>query len=68
MRALQARSPSSKSGGHGNCGSGDLIILVCHIILQELVTKCSIDFMGSSFKITDILQRLVAIGSGVVQI
>ena len=68
MRALQARSPSSKSGGHGNCGSEDLMSRVCHIILQTLETKGSINFMGSAFKITDILQTLVTIGSVVGQI
>ena len=39
VRALQARSPSSKSGGHENCGSEDLMILVCDIILQKLLPK-----------------------------
>ena len=43
------RSPSIKStmyGGHRHCGSGDLMVLVCHVILQRVKGSC--DFMGRS--------------------
>ena len=35
-----------KCGGHRNCGSGDLMILVCHVISQDYVIIWSCDFIG----------------------
>ena len=38
----------AKSGGHRHHGSGDIMVLVCHVILQDLAIKGFHDFMGSS--------------------
>ena len=27
------------TGGHRHCSSGDMIILICHVILQDHVTR-----------------------------
>ena len=35
-------------GGHGDCGSGDIMVLVWHMILQENVLKGIFNFMGST--------------------
>ena len=32
----------------GNCGSGDVVTLVCHLILQDHMIKGSCDFIGRS--------------------
>ena len=29
----------AKFGDHGHCGSGDIMVLVCHVILQSHFTK-----------------------------
>ena len=33
---------------HRHCGSGDKMVLVRYVILQDLVTKASSNFMGES--------------------
>ena len=38
----------AKFGGYRHCGSEDLMILVCHVILQDQVIKDSCDFMDKS--------------------
>ena len=38
----------AKFGGHRHCDSGDIIVLVCHVISQEYVIKRSRDFNCSS--------------------
>ena len=48
-------------GGHRDCGSGDKMFLICHIILPDHVTT-SHNFMAG------ILARLVAIGIVVLEI
>ena len=35
----------AKFVGHGNCGNGDIMVSVCHVILQDRVVKRSCDFM-----------------------
>ena len=35
-------------GGHRHCGSRDIILLVCHVILQGYLIKGSCDFMSRS--------------------
>ena len=37
-----------KFTGYRHCGSRDLIVLVCHVILQDHVIKGLRDFMGRS--------------------
>ena len=37
-----------KFGSHKHCGSGYIMILVCHVILQDHVVMWSCDFMGRS--------------------
>ena len=36
----------TKFGGHRHCSSGEIIVLVCHVILQGDVIKVSFDFIG----------------------
>ena len=38
----------ARFGGHTHCGSEDIMVLVCHVILKENVLKGSCDFMGVS--------------------
>ena len=37
---------SAMFGGHRHCGSGDIMVLVFHVILQEYVIKRLLEFMG----------------------
>ena len=39
---------SANFGHHGNCGSGDIKVLVSHMILQDHAIKNSSSVMGSS--------------------
>ena len=59
----------ARLGGHRHCGSGDIMVSVCHVILQEHLIKGSCDSMGRSLsrKVT-ILPSLVAISTAVVEI
>ena len=55
--------------GHRNCGSGDIMVLACHVISQDDVTKQSYDFMGRSLsKQVNTLQNLVAIATLVLEL
>ena len=36
------------TGGNRHCGSGDIMVLVYHVILQDQVTKGSCGFTGDS--------------------
>ena len=49
---------------HRHCGSGDIMILLCHLISRDNVIKGSCEFIGrsSSRKVT-FLPSLVAIGT-----
>ena len=38
----------AKLGGHRHRDSGDIMVLVCHVILQNLAIKGFCNFMGSS--------------------
>lgn len=43
------RNPSSQViGGHRHCSITDIILLVCHVVSQDLVIKESSDFVGRS--------------------
>ena len=59
----------ARLGGHRHCGSGDIMVSVCHVILQDHLIKGSYDSMGRSLsrKVT-ILPSLVAISTAVVEI
>ena len=35
-----------KFGHHRHCGSGDIMVLVCHVTLQDRVTEGSYDFIS----------------------
>ena len=43
---MTSRHPA-KFGDHGHRSSGDTMILVCHMILQDHMTKGSGNFMGT---------------------
>ena len=55
----------TKFGGHKYYGSGDIIDLACHVILQDHMTKESCDYKSESpmYQITN-LPSLVAIVVG----
>ena len=59
----------TKHSGHGHCGRGDIIVLICHMILQDHLTKGLGNFAGGtcSMQVT-ILSSLVVIGTMVVNI
>ena len=38
----------AKFGGHRLCGSGDIMILVCYMILKNYMIKGLFDFTGRS--------------------
>ena len=44
---LKVSCKLAKFGGHRQCESGDIRVLVCHEIQQDQVIKGSIDFNGS---------------------
>ena len=48
MEPLIVSYRPTKFGGHGHCGSGSIMVLVCHMILQDHVSKASGNFMGRS--------------------
>ena len=59
----------AKFGGYGYCSSGDIMVLVCHVILQDYVANGSGNFTGrSASREATILPGLVAIGTVVVEI
>ena len=62
LEPLKLSHHSFRFGGHGHYGSGDIIVLVCHVILQVHVIKVSCNYKGksSSRKVT-ILPSLVVI-------
>ena len=41
---MKVRYHPAKFGGQGHCGSGNIMILVCHVILQDDAIKGSCDF------------------------
>ena len=55
--------------GHKHCGSGDIMVLVCHVISQDRMTKRWSNIMGesTSWKVTS-LPCLVVISIVVVKI
>ena len=68
LQPLKVCHHSSKFGAHRGCESGDIMVLVCDMILQDHVIKGSCDFMdGRPWQVTT-LPRLVAIGIVVVEI
>ena len=54
---------------HRHCGSGDMMVLVCHVILQVHVMKRSCDFIGRRpWRYVTILQSLAAIALRIVKL
>ena len=48
MIKSHSRHHPSKFCGHRICGSGDIIVLVCHEISQDQVIKGLCNFMGGN--------------------
>ena len=46
--ALQISHHSNKFRGYRHCASDDVLVLACHVILQDRMIKGSCDFMSSS--------------------
>ena len=60
--ALKVSQHPSKFGGYGHYGTGDIIVLVCHVISRDYIIKRSCDFKGRNLsKYVTILPSLVAI-------
>ena len=60
---------SAELGGQRQFGSGDIMVLVCHVILQDNVTKESCNFMDESpLRSVTILLSLIWIGTVVLKI
>ena len=58
----------AKFVGHGQCGSGDIMVLVCYVSSRDHVIKGSCDYMGRSpSRLVTILPSLVVIGTTVVK-
>ena len=58
-----------KFGGPSHCGSGDTILYIFHVILQDHLIKGSSDFMEGSYSLNVTnLPSLVMIGFAVVAI
>ena len=57
----------AKFGGHWQCGSGDVMPLVCHLILQDHVTKGWRNFMHGS-QLSHHPAKLGGIGTVVMEI
>ena len=56
-------------GGYRNCISEDMLILVCHAILQDDMIKASWKFMDMSFsRLVTILPNLETLGTVVLGI
>ena len=45
---VNVRLQPGKFGGHRHSGSGDLMVLDCHVIFQKYAAKVSSNFMGES--------------------
>ena len=46
--AYQGKLPFAKFGGHRPCVSGDILMSVCHVILEDRVIKGLCDFINRS--------------------
>ena len=67
--ALWVAAHPAKFGGHSHSGSGVIMNLVCHLILQDNMIKGACDCMGGRFSwYVTTLPSLVAIGIVVVEI
>ena len=65
---MVSRHPA-KFGGHWNCDSRDIMLLICHVILQDHLMKEQGNFMGRNPpRLVTILPRLMATGTVVVEI
>ena len=58
----------AKFVGHSGCDNGDVVALVCHVILRDHTIKASCNFMGGSPSSQGtIWPSLVVIGTLVVE-
>ena len=56
-------------GGHRHSGSRDIMVFVCHVILQDHVIRVLCDFMFMSpLRQVTILPSFMAIGTAIVEI
>ena len=68
-KLLRGSHHQNKFCGHRHCESGNIIILVCHVILQDYLTQTFSNIMGSSpSRLVTFLQSLVVIGAVIGQI
>ena len=59
----------TKFNGHKHNRGGDLIVLLCHLITQDHMSKASSNIMGRSpSRLFTILTNLLVIGTVVVEI
>ena len=65
LAALKVSHHPTKFGGNKHCGSGDIKISVCHVILQDHVMKEPCDFASPAKQVT-IMLSLATIATLVV--
>ena len=54
----------AKFGGHRHCVSRDIMVLVCHMILQDHITKGILNIMGRTpSRLVTILSSFVVIST-----
>ena len=67
LESFMVNHHSAKFGGHGYYGSGDMMVLFCHVNLGDDLTKDLGNFMGKNLtRWVTILPSLVARGTVVV--
>ena len=60
--------PAKFGGHHKNCGSGDMMFLICHVISQGNLTQGPCDFTGwSPLRKVPSLPSLAGVGTAVVE-
>ena len=69
LQPIKVSYLSAKCRGHRHSGSGDIMVLVCYMILQNHTIKQSYNFMGRSpSRCATILPSLAAIATLVVEL
>ena len=55
LATVKVSHHTTKFGGNRHCGTGDIKILVCHVILHDHVMKGSCDFVSPAKQVTIML-------------
>ena len=69
LGALQLSHHPTTFHGHKRCGSGEVMVLACHVISQDHIIRRSCDFIASNLsRWATILPGLVVIATLVVKL